>query len=96
MSSNAALMLESALAVLRRQRPHVQGDATLEAAYRDGLRFWRKLFGDQVLEQAIRATKRGHAGEAARNMATLLAHAPLRLVPYVRHRLLGLGPPREG
>ena len=50
-TSNAAVMLEAALTVLRRQWSHVQGNASYEDAYRAGMRFYRGYYGAQIATQ---------------------------------------------
>jgi hypothetical protein len=50
MSRNNALMLRSALSVLARQWPHVRGHRSYEAASRDGVAFWQRVFGDALLD----------------------------------------------
>jgi glycosyltransferase involved in cell wall biosynthesis len=48
MTQNPALMLESALTVLRSQWPAVQGNARFEEAYRAGMRFWQGYYGARL------------------------------------------------
>lgn len=51
MSLNSALMLTATLRVLDREREHVRGQPALERAYREGVRFWRRLFGEPLLDE---------------------------------------------
>jgi glycosyltransferase involved in cell wall biosynthesis len=54
LSMRTEQMLHEAIAALRVQRPHVDGDPHLLRAYRSGLRFWKRLAGDLIARQ-IRA-----------------------------------------
>ena len=49
MSRNAALMLQTSLHVLRSQERFVRGNEELEQAFNDGVKFWRGLYGEQLL-----------------------------------------------
>jgi SAM-dependent methyltransferase len=51
MSRDAPLMLRTVLAVLRRQKPFVKGNARLEAAYRAGIRGWKDHYARQEISR---------------------------------------------
>jgi glycosyltransferase involved in cell wall biosynthesis len=76
MSRNRGLMLRSALTVLRRQRRHVRGRPADEQAYRDGVRFWRHLFGDPLLDEVPRAVAAREWGRTARALIVLAREHP--------------------
>jgi glycosyltransferase involved in cell wall biosynthesis len=82
MSRNPELMLSTALAVVRLQRQYTRGSAQARSAYRDGIRFLRDLYGEQVLEKA-----RGFAG---RLPGRRLWRSCVTLLRYDRRRLLRL------
>ena len=49
MSSDPVYMLEHTLRVLRRQRPHITGDAAALEAYRAGHSGWRVFYGERLV-----------------------------------------------
>ncbi|MEX2400211.1 MAG: glycosyltransferase [Rhodothermales bacterium] len=49
MSRNIALMLSSALRVLRKQRAHARRDARRQASLEQGLRQWRRYYGEKMM-----------------------------------------------
>ncbi len=49
MSQNVPLMLRSVLTVLRRQRPHLKGNPRWRAAYKAGLRGWKRYYARQEI-----------------------------------------------
>jgi len=53
MTQNCALMLKSAMDVLNSQREYVRGNPRYEQALQDGVRFWRGLYGEGLLEDVI-------------------------------------------
>ena len=70
MSRNSARMLQETLAVLRRERPFVEGDQELLRAYYEGWNRWRELYGAYIVDE-IRGDLRGHRWRAVRNAAAL-------------------------
>ena len=77
MSLNSGLMLTATLRVLRRQREHVRGHARLEEAYREGVTFWQRLFGEPLLDELARRARSGRAWAAAvRLLGVALWHYP--------------------
>ncbi len=83
-SADAATMLSETLIAMRRQRRHVRGDAELKRAYRDGVRHWRRYWGDLLVGQARRSLRDRRFGDALREAALLARHRPAALP-----RLLG-------
>ena len=76
MSSNAALMLVETLAVLRAQRPFLEGDAASLAAYEEGWHNWQEFYGTLLVTE-IRADVRGARwAEAAAKTLVLGRHHP--------------------
>lgn len=59
MSGHAGRMLRETLAVLRSQRPFLEGDLPSLAAYHDGWRNWQEFYGTQLATE-IRSAVRGH------------------------------------
>lgn len=51
LSRRSGQMLREALAALRSQRRHVNGDPTLASAYRTGIRFWKTVTADLIARQ---------------------------------------------
>lgn len=72
MSGNAARMLRETLAVLRRQRPFLEGDAASLAAYAEGLNVFQEFYGTQLADE-IRTDARQGDWIAAANKALVLA-----------------------
>lgn len=93
MSRDAARMLRTALGALQRQKPYVHRKPHLADAHREGQAFWRRYFGDRLVNEVVRAVKRAAVGLAARGLVTLLVYAPSRLVHYLRYRLVGRSAP---
>lgn len=86
MSRNAALMLETALRVLRAQRPYVRTNAAYRRAYGSGIRFWQRYYGEMLLAAASREP--GAQREARR---ILLRLAPRTLLAHTYHAALQAG-----
>jgi hypothetical protein len=82
-------MLRSAVAVLERQWPHVRDRGDYRRAYAEGNRFWRRFYGDRVVEQ-IRAGVRGRGrrGRAVQAAITLLLYAPDMAAAHLFRKLL--------
>jgi glycosyltransferase involved in cell wall biosynthesis len=80
MSLDSALMLTTTLQVLGRQREHVRGNAHLEAAYREGVAFWQRLYGDPLLGEVATRVRTGASwSKTARLLLVLLRHYPVGL-----------------
>jgi glycosyltransferase involved in cell wall biosynthesis len=78
MSLNSGLMLRASLGVLRRQREHVRGHARLEEAYAEGVAFWQRLFGEQLLDELGRRARAGRSWAASARLLRLA----LRYYPH--------------
>ncbi len=87
-SADAETMLVETLAAMRQQRRRVRGDAELRRAYRDGVRQWRRYWGDLLARQARESLRERRLGDALRQAALLARHRP-------RGLLAALGPERS-
>jgi glycosyltransferase involved in cell wall biosynthesis len=77
MSRDNALMLRCALDVLGRQWQHVRGHRRYEDAYREGVVFWQRLFGEQLLDDVRTRVDTGAAWSTTlRMLAVLLRYYP--------------------
>lgn len=86
MSGDASRMLRETLAVLRSQRPFLEGDMASLDAYREGWRTWQDFYGTHLVNEI-----RGHvaAGEWAavlRKALTLGRYHPRGLAHHVVHK----------
>jgi glycosyltransferase involved in cell wall biosynthesis len=91
MSRDHALMLDTALAVLRRQRRHVLLHPAYARAYREGLAFWRDTFGGRLMDDVGARVSEGAAwAPTARMLAVLIRLDPRglarRVAGYARRR----------
>jgi glycosyltransferase involved in cell wall biosynthesis len=91
MSADHFKMLRTALAVLRRQQPHLGADVELRAAYAEGIRAWQRYYGKRILTIAeANLRRRSHRLTGLRAVARLARYAPgelLRVLPrMLRHR----------
>ncbi len=86
-TGNHALMLGTAVSVLRSQRKHVKGIKQYEEAYRAGLRFWRGWYGDPLVDR-VRAHLRGREWkQATRGLLVLARYYPRGLVLLDERRM---------
>jgi glycosyltransferase involved in cell wall biosynthesis len=76
MSDSAAKMLVETLAAMRMQRPYARRDPALKRAYRDGIRHWKRYWGDLLVEQASRSLRQRRLRDAAREIALLMRFRP--------------------
>lgn len=76
MSSNAALMLRETLAVLRAQRPFLEGDLASLAAYEDGWRNWQEFYGTLLVTEIRSDVRRYRWAEAFAKTLVLGRHHP--------------------
>jgi glycosyltransferase involved in cell wall biosynthesis len=84
MSDDARKMLSQTLVAMRKQRPYVRGDRERKRAYREGIRHWKRYWGDLLAIQVRQALRERRLGEALRGIASLVRHRPGALA-----RLLG-------
>lgn len=84
MSADGLLMMRSTLNVLARQWPHVRRRREYRAAYAEGSRFWRRFYGDRVVEE-IRTSFRteGQRRRAFSWAFALLRHHPAAVVLHL-------------
>jgi len=90
-SSDAAKMLVETLDAMRQQRRHVRRDPELRRAYRDGVRHWKRYWGDLLVDQARESLRDRRRKDALREIVVLARHWP-RGLP----RLLRFGRSRSG
>jgi len=90
-SGDAGRMLVQTLAAMRQQRPHVKGDVELRRAYREGVRNWKRYYGDLLAAQARESLRERRFGDALREAALLARHRPAALF-----RLFGSDRSRSG
>jgi glycosyltransferase involved in cell wall biosynthesis len=76
MSDDASKMLSETLVAMRRQRPHLKGDRERKRAYRQGMRSWKRYWGDLLAAQVRREMGERRFGEALRGAAKLARHRP--------------------
>ncbi len=90
MSQRKRLMLHTALRSLRAQWRHVRGNPALRAAYRSGILFWQRHWGDPLLTETLaglREPKRW--GSTALGFWTLLRHYPRGLWSRLYEKVSG-------
>jgi glycosyltransferase involved in cell wall biosynthesis len=75
LSADASVMLSETLAAMRKQRPHLN-DRERKRAYREGMRSWKRYWGDLLAVQAAQARREGRWGEAFRAAAKLARYRP--------------------
>ena len=86
MSSNAGRMLRETLAVLRSQRPFLEGDGASLVAYEEGWRAWQEFYGAHLATE-IRNAVRGYRWvEAIGKSAVLATYHPRGLWHHARHK----------
>lgn len=76
MSDDAGKMLEQTLIAMRKQKPHLRGNPERKRAYREGMRNWKRYWGDLLAVQAARARREGRWAEALRAAAKLIRYRP--------------------
>jgi len=87
MSLNPALMLRQLSVVMRRQRRHISGDASLSAVLEDGLRNMQEYYGDQLadrIRERVRAGKELH--RALADAGRLFVLHPRGLIAHARRK----------
>ena len=76
MTNNVGRILRFALAALGRQWKYVRGDKRQRTAYLAGMKFWREVYGEQLLTAARAYGAEGERDQAVRAMLALLRHGP--------------------
>jgi glycosyltransferase involved in cell wall biosynthesis len=87
LSADASVMLTETLTAMRKQRSHLNGDAERKRAYKNGLRNWKRYWGDLLAVQVREAWRDGRRREAWRGALKLARYRPGALP-----RLLGSDP----
>lgn len=87
MSGDATRMLQETLSVLRRERPFVEGDPALLAAYYEGWRHWRDFYGSEVAADIGTHVNRRQWGQALRKAVVLGWLHPQGLAHHARRKL---------
>jgi glycosyltransferase involved in cell wall biosynthesis len=85
-SANAGRMLVETLAAMRDQRSHVRGDPELRRAYSEGMRNWKRYWGDLLVEQAAQTLREHRFRAALGELTLLLRHRPAGLARLLRSR----------
>jgi SAM-dependent methyltransferase len=78
-SADTGKMLHTALAVLRSQRRHFQGDPRRSDAYRAGRRYWKGFYAQQLVNQLSTRRGRGGLGKSLRDAIVIGWYAPAQL-----------------
>jgi glycosyltransferase involved in cell wall biosynthesis len=76
MSREYARMLRSSITVLRSQRKYVKGNQRYIDAYKTGTTFWRKFYGDPLVEQVLSQLKNRQWRPAASGALVLFRYYP--------------------
>lgn len=84
LSSNAARMGHAIMRVMDRQRPHIAGDAELERAHREGVRFWRRFYFPRAARRAMSlCVGEGEWRPLFEELPVVLRWGPLAMARYV-------------
>jgi glycosyltransferase involved in cell wall biosynthesis len=87
MSKDGERMLNETMRVMEAQRETVENDPSLRKAYREGIRFWRKLYGRHLAAQLAIQSKARREGYA-RRLRLLVREYPQGLVLLLARRFL--------
>lgn len=82
MSGNAALMLRETLAVLRAQRPFLEGDAASLFAYEEGWRNWQQFYGAHLVTEIRSDVRRYRWADAFAKTCVLGRYHPRGLLHH--------------
>jgi glycosyltransferase involved in cell wall biosynthesis len=86
-SRRCVLMLKASLAVLRAQRRYFNGNKQYWDAYRAGIRYRQKLYGEQLFWEGLRDAKAGRWAQASLCLSTLARYHPRGLLHPIFQRL---------
>jgi glycosyltransferase involved in cell wall biosynthesis len=75
MSDDAGKMLEQTLIAMRKQKPYLK-DSERKRAYREGMRNWKRYWGDLLARQVRQALRERRFGQALRGAAKLARYRP--------------------
>lgn len=89
-SRRPMLMLRSTLAVAYSQRRFVKGNREAERAWRQGLRFWKHEYGEQVVSALRMQLRNGRWRDAAAALFALMRYHPRGFLYHVRKKLYRL------
>jgi glycosyltransferase involved in cell wall biosynthesis len=84
MSGDPALMLRTAIAVLRAERRHLRGRSDLQMACGKGIRFYKRYYGDQLADQVLQLEREHRWAQVLPRLLTLCRHRP----DWVRDHLI--------
>ena len=76
MSRNPARMLDSVVRAMQAQRRHVRDSAEHRAAYKAGIRFWRKYYGQPLVHQLAGDAQRREWGNVLKDAWALARRYP--------------------
>jgi glycosyltransferase involved in cell wall biosynthesis len=76
MSDDAGKMLEQTLIAMRKQKPYLKGDRERKRAYREGMRNWKRYWGDLLAVQVRQAMRERRFGEALGGIGKLARYRP--------------------
>jgi glycosyltransferase involved in cell wall biosynthesis len=97
MSLNFERMLKSILRVLGSQKPYVAGNQELESALRTGTDFYRRTFGEGLVNAVRdRVRQRTQWREVLRMVGVLLRYYPRGIVENIGRKARLAMPPRRG
>jgi len=86
MSRNAGRMLRETLAVLRSQRPYLEGDSASLAAYEEGWRNWQDFYGSYLATEIRAAVRQRRLLEAGAKSMVLGRYHPRGLLHHARRK----------
>ena len=86
MSGNAARMLRETLAVLRSQRPFLEGDEASLVAYEEGWRMWQEFYGAHLANEIRTAVREYRWIDALSKAAVLGLYHPRGLWHHARRK----------
>ncbi len=80
MSNNHARMLPAVLAAHRRQRALAARRPAHRRAWTEGRRFWRRYYGDPLVQRLFEQSRERRWNDAARTVSAVLRHHPAALM----------------
>ena len=87
MSNNAGVMLASTLAVLKKQRRHIEGSLELKAAYDIGRQHWKNYYGELLIVRMSGGFAQGRVLDAVVDAYTLARLYPERFVTFLKRKI---------
>ena len=89
-SRRAALMLRSALTVMARQRRLVKGDPAAEAAWQQGVRHWKREYGEETVLNIRRLLRAGNWAALSPALLAVARYYPEALWQHPARKLARL------